>query len=108
MAFTRQNTGTASTFSRDGSTLLTTKVPAFSTFRASSATTEYSLGYNWSVKITPANKTLDFQYGVNSVLQLTSTGFELDKIVIKDQSVLPMNAAEGTLAHVNDEIFIYT
>ena len=65
MAFTRQNTGTSSTFSRDG-VLSTVNVPAFTTFTASKTSTDYSLGNNWSIKISTVNQTLDFNYGVNS------------------------------------------
>ena len=107
MAFTRQNTGTSSTFSRDG-VLSTVNIPAFTTFTASKTSTDYSLGNNWSIKISTVNQTLDFNYGVNSVLQLSSSGFSLSSVILQEQTTLPSSPANGTLSHVNNELYIYT
>jgi len=108
MAFTRANTSQSSNFSRSGLITETITNPDFSTFRVSPDRTNYGLGPDWNISISTSAQSLDFNYNNNSILKLTSSGFSLSGLVLTELTSLPSNVSEGTLSHVNNDLYIYT
>jgi|5B_taG_2_1085324.scaffolds.fasta_scaffold331096_1 hypothetical protein len=107
MAFTRQSTGTSTSFSRDGVLTETITTPPFQVFNITD-TKNYSLGHNWSIGIDTSVNSLSFKYSNKSILTLDSSGFTMSSIVLPPQSSYPSNPASGTLYNLNNEMFIYT
>lgn len=107
MAFTRQNTGNVTQFTRDGVLTETITTPPFQVFSLSNTNSSYSLGQNWSINIDGSKDTLSFSNGTTSVLTLTSSGFQLSSIVLPPQDSLPSSPAVGTMINQGDEIKIY-
>ena len=107
MAFTRQNINQTSSFSRTGA-VTTLSTPAFQVFSIDKTSTNYSLGDKWNILINSSSQTLDFNYDGSSVLRLESSGFSLSSVILTESSSFPLNPVNGTLLHVNNELYIYT
>lgn len=107
MAFTRQNTGTSTTFIREGALTATSNTPPFQLFQKSSAQSTFSLGGNWKIRIDNTLDTLQFLNNTTSILTLNNSGFTMDAIILPSQEEDPVNPAVGTLANVNNTLKIY-
>jgi|9_EtaG_2_1085328.scaffolds.fasta_scaffold00659_11 hypothetical protein len=107
MAFTRQNLGQTSSFTRDSAVLNTVVSPAFTTFRADANSTNYSLGNDWSIKIDTNLSELSFNYKNNAKLTLSQSGFTLSSVILPEQSDLPGSPSVGTMLNHDGELKIY-
>ena len=106
MAFTRQNVGQNSTFTRSGA-VQSVSVPGFQVFNVDTASTNYSLGSNWSIKINTTLNTLSFNYYNSPKLTVSESGFQLSSFILPSVSSLPESPSEGTLVRHNNEFKIY-
>lgn len=107
MAFTRQNLGQTSSFTRDNAVLNTVVNPAFTTFRADTNSTNYSLGNDWSIKIDTNLNQLSFNYRNDSKLTLSESGFSLSSVILPEQSSLPGSPSIGTMLNHSGQLKIY-
>jgi len=107
MAFSRQNTGSTISFTRDGALTKTVSTPPFQIFQASTQVSSYSLGGAWRIKIDNTTDTLSFLHNTSSVLTLTQSGFRLNSIVLPPQAELPDSPDEGTMINVGGVVSIY-
>lgn len=95
MAFSRQNTGSTSTFIRDGALTSTTNIPPFQIFQTSTASSTYSLGGTWKISIDHSADTLKFLNNNSSVLTIGTTGIQG---VVNTALKLGNNAEQPTLS----------
>lgn len=107
MAFTRQNTGSSVSFTRDGVLTQTLSTPPFQVFEISKSKSSYSLGGSWKINIDNNANTLSFANNSLNVLTLTNSGFELSSFVLPSQNSLVTNPAEGTMINHSGELKIY-
>ena len=106
MAFTRQNTGQTSTFTRNGS-IQAVSTPGFSVFNIDTSSGNYSLGNNWSININSSLNTLSFNYYNSPKLTISESGFELSSFVLPSVSDLPSSPSEGTIVNHNNDFKVY-
>lgn len=111
MAFTRQNLGSTSTFTRDGALSETTSTPPFQIFQKSITNSVYSLGGTWKIDQNSATRELKFLSNNTPILTLTPSGatFTLKQLKLPSYSagVTPSAPEDGLLINQDGNFLVY-
>jgi hypothetical protein len=110
MAFSRNNTGSSVSFTRDGA-VSTFNQPSFQVFSASTTKSNYSLGGSWSIQVNSEENKLKFLNNKTPILTLTPSGAELTLTQLKlpsyAQGVTPSVPQEGLLINQDGDFLVY-